>query len=114
LKVFDAPDASLALAHVNLQWFDVVVADAPLPFSGLNVAPEGTASFVQCAPLGTSNSTVKPVAPPGPLFFTVMVPQKFGPSYELCVTESEHALKSSSLAPGSSSPRCAPQPALAR
>jgi hypothetical protein len=80
LNVFEAPDASVALDQVNLQWFDVVVADVPLPVSGLKTAPDGTASFVQCVPLGTSNATEYPEALDGPLFFTVIVPQKLGPS----------------------------------
>jgi hypothetical protein len=80
LNVVVAPEASFALAHVNVHWLDFVAADEPLPLSGLSVAPEGTASFVQCTPLGTSNETLYPVAAWGPLFFTLMVPQKLGPS----------------------------------
>ncbi len=43
--------------------------------SVIGVAPEGTLSFVQCAPLGTSNATWNPVAPDGPLFLNASVPQ---------------------------------------
>jgi hypothetical protein len=57
LNVADAPEASFALAQVYTQWFDVVVADEPLPLRGLSFAPEGTESFVQCAPLAMSNAT---------------------------------------------------------
>jgi hypothetical protein len=75
LNVFDAPAASFALAHVKTQWLLFVAADEPLPLSGESVAPEGTVSLVQCAPLGTSKATAKPVAADGPAFFTVTVPQ---------------------------------------
>jgi hypothetical protein len=90
LNVTDAPDASVAFDQVNLQWFDVVEAEAPLPVSGLKTAPAGTASFVQCAPLGTSNATEYPDALEGPLFLKANVPQKFGPSYLFVVTLNEH------------------------
>jgi hypothetical protein len=80
LNVLDAPDAIVPPDHVNLQWFDFVAAEDPLPNNGLSVAPEGTVSFVQCTPLGTSNSTTRPVAAEGPAFLTLIVPQKFGPS----------------------------------
>jgi hypothetical protein len=55
LNVIEAPAASVLLAHVNLQTFDVVAADVPLPLRGLNAAPEGTVSLVQWSPPGTVN-----------------------------------------------------------
>jgi hypothetical protein len=57
LNVVDAPFARVALDHVKMHWFDRVDADGPLPFKGPSVAPDGTESFVQCAPLGTLNWT---------------------------------------------------------
>jgi hypothetical protein len=111
LNVFVVPAANEVLAHVNTQWFDDVEAELPVPLSGLKVAPEGTASFVQWTPLGTSNATVKPVVLPGPLFFTEIVPQKLGPSYAFCVTEKEQAVSSSSMSTESECMRC-PHPAL--
>jgi hypothetical protein len=75
LNVSEAPAASVLLDHVNLQVFDVVAADVPLPVSGLRTAPEGTVSLVQWSPLGTLNWTVNPVTEDDPLFLIVMVPQ---------------------------------------
>jgi hypothetical protein len=74
LNVFDAPAASDAPDHVKVQWLPFVTADEPLPFSGLSFAPEGTLSFVQCAPEGRSKSTAKLVIALEPLV-TVIVPQ---------------------------------------
>jgi hypothetical protein len=47
----------------------------PLPVRGLNVAPEGTASLVQCTPLGTSKETAKPSHADALRFLTARVPQ---------------------------------------
>ena len=80
MNVAEAPAASFALAHVNTQWFEVVAADVPLPDSGLNFAPDGTESFVQCAPLGTLKATEYPVTLAEPLFLIVIVPQYSEPS----------------------------------
>jgi hypothetical protein len=74
LNVFVAFDPSEALAHVKTQWLALVTADEPCPLRGLSVAPEGTLSFVQWTPLGTSNSTVIPVTAFDP-FLKVIVPQ---------------------------------------
>ncbi len=71
----EPPAASVALAHVNLQTFDVVCAEVPLPVRGLSVAPEGTVSFVQWSPLGTLNCTEKPVTLLDAPFLIVIVPQ---------------------------------------
>jgi hypothetical protein len=60
LNVIDAPLASVALDQVNTHLFDLVVADDPLPLKGLNLAPDGTVSLVQCTPLGTLNCTANP------------------------------------------------------
>jgi hypothetical protein len=75
LNVSDAPRASLVLAQVKMHTFDVVVADAPLPVRGLNVAPDGTESLVQWAPSGICSCTEKPLMLPVPLFLIVIVPQ---------------------------------------
>jgi hypothetical protein len=75
LKVFVAPAARVALDHVKTQWFDDVLAALPLPLRGLSVAPVGTASFVQCAPAGTSNETANPCHAEGAAFLTDNVPQ---------------------------------------
>jgi hypothetical protein len=76
LKVSEVPAASDVLEdHVKMHVFEVVAAELPLPVSGLNVAPDGTVSFVQCAPLGTLNLTDKPEAVAEPVFVTVIAPQ---------------------------------------
>jgi hypothetical protein len=80
LNVSEAPAPSDLLDHVNLQVFDVVAAELPLPLRGLSVAPEGTASLVQWTPLGTLNWTLNPDTLDDPPFLMVIVPQKFGPS----------------------------------
>jgi hypothetical protein len=47
LKVSDAPPFNVVFAHVKVHSFDVVLAELPLPVSGLSFAPDGTASLVQ-------------------------------------------------------------------
>ena len=42
---------------------------------GFRIAPAGTESFVQCAPLGTSKATEKPFQLALLVFFTVIEPQ---------------------------------------
>jgi hypothetical protein len=74
LNVLVAPGASDCV-HVKMHTFDVVWAEAPVPVKGLNVAPEGIASLVQCTPLGTSKETAKPFHADALLFLTVRVPQ---------------------------------------
>jgi hypothetical protein len=76
LNISEAPAASDVLEdHVKMHVFEVVVAELPLPVRGLNVAPGGTKSFVQWAPLGTLNRTDRPRALAEPVFVTVIVPQ---------------------------------------
>jgi hypothetical protein len=74
LKVVEAPAASEP-DHVNLQTFELVVADVPLPVRGLSVAPEGTVSLVQWSPLGIVNWTAYPLTADEPPFLMVIVPQ---------------------------------------
>jgi hypothetical protein len=75
LKVSDAPAASVVLDQVNVQTFDCVYAELPLPTSGPRLAPEGTASFVQWSPPGIVNRTEKPFTEDDVPFLTVIVPQ---------------------------------------
>jgi hypothetical protein len=75
LNVSDAPAASFAVDQVNLQTFDCVCAELPVPLRGPRVAPEGTVSFVQCSPLGTVKSTEKPVTLLDAVFLIAIVPQ---------------------------------------
>jgi hypothetical protein len=90
--VKDDPEVSVAPDQVYVHVLDVVVADDPVPVSGLSTAPAGTASLVQCAPLGTLNVKEKCEAFEGPLFLKVIVPHQFGPSYTFCVIVNEHEL----------------------
>ena len=78
--VIVAPEASVVFDQVNVHVFDVVNAEVPVPVSGLSTAPVGTASLVQCAPVGTLNVSEKFDAFAGPLFLKLIVPHQFGPS----------------------------------
>jgi hypothetical protein len=69
------PFTARVLVHVNVQVFDFVVADEPLPLRGLSLAPDGTESLVQCAPDGTLKVTAKPFNADDPVFLMVIVPQ---------------------------------------
>src|SRR5215475_5192986 len=90
--VNDAPDATVVPDQVYVHVLDVVTADDPVPVRGLSTAPAGTASLVQCTPLGTLNVTEKCEALAGPLFLNVIVPHQFGPSYTFYVIVNEHVL----------------------
>jgi hypothetical protein len=75
LNVKDAPAFSVVFAQVKMHVLEEVVAELPVPLSGVSAAPEGTASFVQWSPLGTLNETSKPVTAEDPVFSIVIVPQ---------------------------------------
>jgi hypothetical protein len=108
LNVFDAPAASDE-ANVNVHSFDFVAADDPLPLRGLNVAPDGTESFVQWSPLGIPKETANPFHEECPVFWTVIVPHMFGPSYVFVATFAVQVPMSDS---GSEVARGSPTPAL--